>query len=1373
MARPIEQIFADLLREDFIPAPRIAPARPNNTQDFATYLLTHSFGQQKVSQERITEREGAQSEEPGVLSKIFGFLGSGVRPTTGLVKGALEGEGFGGKLHDAAEGALAGLGSILPAAADVAELGIPFQPNISEVGPLDDLKENADKKAPVSFSQILDENLGVNNKFAKYGGGFVLDVLGDPLTYATLGTSAVGKVGAAKRAEELAAKGFRNTEQVAKDAARAERLSQFNPELIEQPAPAPQFRMPTVGEAAVGRNSIPVAGREPARPFPQVRPQAEFDPEEIAERILANPDDHMEMLKARRSDNARRAADVRWGRDPDEMAALRDAPEVDASYGAAIADRLRQGKLAKQGKVSDGKGTVSAQAANKVIEDIQTGNLPRFKAVPEAQGAAARLAEDIANDFASKAKAKELSPDQQVKLYEQMKEATGRVNLPANLRPVHLAAKQAGKINADDYAEWISKQNLSPANKQILIRYNDSESMALGMLRAAERNLINRGIQPVYWNGQRIHLSEVLADTPRAQRDTVLAAFRDKGTQTVPVVEEAINKAAGRRALTVSDFLADAARFTTEAKKSVEEAYSAPVAARILDTLPKTSQQILKDAGLTKEETAAVTDLMRNIVNVDKLAPEKIFESIPEELMKAVQEGRISGQAAGKINRAIIKTLQSSHDELATSVTGNKAIDGFMLRTSTIFGRQAEMKRFSQDAFLYAEMNAGARATWLRNMVKDHTQEEIITAFKLAQEPALRTAGASPKVLALADKMDDYFSRMLSSTGFEDMVDLAGTPVARSMMGMMDVNKHLKALGSKFEFINSKNAKNLRGAPRDYSENGVGWMKSWELADPKKSGQDPVSFLYDLDVAIQRTVAEYSLYDEFAMRFGAREGDHWFDANIHKTSISHPRLAGVKFDPSVAMEFKRLMRDNEMGNWRPNSKPVQFYSKGLRVWKTSVTIYFPSHHVRNLVGDLWLMWGAGHNDPRSFIKAIRVLHSQKSKYMSALKDPTLDALSGVIDKDAIRWASTKTSDVILKKKGVTLTAEDVYHAAFERGLLLNANRAEDIFGETPLGNLVNSTPENAVIQRLAQPFGGRVHHAAASIAEHREHFVRLSHFIASVNKQMRKAKGNLNMQDIFDNAAHEVRKWHPDGTDLTRFEQKLRYVIPFYSWTRKSVPLMLQVLAQRPAKVLYYPRAQQALAGITGTQNQGETNLLDPFPNSQLFPDWIRASGIGPLGDPESDNPASKFFGNLGAYELGPFGDKQGLTIVNPSNPFQDNTSQLLGMGGAKDILSGISNTLTPGAKIPIDVFSNTTFSGAPISQDEGGEGYVSYIADQIPQLGALQRISGIGRNDRPEEKNTNQQNIINILTALGIRGTGPYRTSAEFEARDRARNAN
>jgi hypothetical protein len=160
----------------------------------------------------------------------------------------------------------------------------------------------------------------------------------------------------------------------------------------------------------------------------------------------------------------------------------------------------------------------------------------------------------------------------------------------------------------------------------------------------------------------------------------------------------------------------------------------------------------------------------------------------------------------------------------------------------------------------------------------------------------------------------------------------------------------------------------------------------------------------------------------------------------------------------------------------------------------------------------------------------------------------------------------------------------------------------------------------------------------------------------------------------------------------------------------------------------------------------------DPFPTDQMFPEWIRSKGIGPVLDaPGEQGGMAGFLSGLARQE------PSGYAMLNPSVPFNDS------IGEMSDPMGYLKSSLTPVASVPLSLYSGKDPLGIPLEHSKAGplEGTPAYALQQaVPPLATGARISG---GTRPEESFSPEQ-LIRWLTAAGLIGTGPYQKSAKFE---------
>lgn len=892
---------------------------------------------------------------------------------------------------------------------------------------------------------------------------------------------------------------------------------------------------------------------------------------------------------------------------------------------------------------------------------------------------------------------------------------------------------------------------------------------ALKMLREAEDYLIKtHNLKPTYWDGTGLRLSSVIAELePKVMvgphMNHILDAWRtqDLSKITDPVAHKAFVDAMARRHLEMGAVAKGIMEGFTKMDEAVRNAvpHYKYIQWKRGQAVPNTKIQAAA-AGATTKEATAVENIAKNSTTEQGALTEggRLLDNATE---KEVADSLAGGtKLIDKMRESSVRVLGGTR-AIDKDVFAETAADSIAKNIFTWYG-MGDMFKTALTHSQALEFWAKQRRAWFANMKGNATSHQQSAAWYEAGNrfKEIKAEVSDPVVLDLSNKIKDYMENLLGAKSLFNEIKVPGGDIAsRSGIVMDDLNRHLKATGAFFQFEKGKG--------------GKPWTESWIHADPTVMKQDPASFLYDLDLATHRLLTEYSVIDEFATRFGRVA-----DAE-HTARVNHHRITGdLYFKPQQAKEFENLMKFMREGAWHPESPFGKMYVKALRMWKAGVTIYSPSHHIRNIIGDSWLMWMAGHNNPEHFVHSRKILSAQRTRYKDALKDPELEKLQALMNPREASFARAQGSDIILKKHGANVTSDELYGEMIRRGTLPDAMRAEDVFGDHRLFSTLPGQELSGIKKRINEPLGGQAHKRVTKFSEYREHFVRTAHFSAAVEKRitkevaakLKKAGNDMDkrseiLKKVYDDANAEVRKWHPDGRDMTQWEQKYaRNIVPFYSWQRKAIPLIIEGMLTRPSKVTMYPRATFAAQGALGIEAPGPS---DPFPEDQLFPDWMRAGGIGPIGDPESDNAISRFFGNMGRNISDVTGATEGYTVINPGNPFNDTISQLGGMGNdpVESTRKGVGGMLTPAFNIPKEFISDTKFTGKKISKDAGGDGRWPWAAEQIPIASLFQRILELGEEDNEGvDPGPNKEALLNILTGMGIKGSGQYTTSAEFD---------
>jgi hypothetical protein len=867
---------------------------------------------------------------------------------------------------------------------------------------------------------------------------------------------------------------------------------------------------------------------------------------------------------------------------------------------------------------------------------------------------------------------------------------------------------------------------------------------AYRMLKPAEDYLASIGKPPVYYDGTHMRLSDVIDELGGPTKikgelfTQLMKAWKTKDPSKIdnPEIRAAIEKLRALDAVRSAQWVNKAVTDTVKAVNVAEQVLSpARMKAFQESQISQVAKQLENSGAVSPAGLVSYKTLAANAFRAQLSGPQRATQRAG----KSIQAYTVPGQSGVKwasIQRGQTAAIGDVIGESAAAIGQSaqkqgKWMEWFGTRFQTFYGQ----KDFRPDTLLRittAINSAALRNNMWQDVATRFPKEDITESFRLAQG-GVPLPNTPPELIELSQRFQKSLESLFSSSGLSEKAQQASTVALRSGMLMQDLNKQLSLLGSDIVFTNSKKVLNKNhqltpGASKFVSyAKGSDWLKSWENMDVP----NPVEFMMRVEQAVEQLMHQYTWMDEVAAHFGSPVRTSVFSGTVNAN-----RLKGVYFDPRISSQLQRAL-DTWSQAYNPKSQFIKNYDQVLRSWKTLITIPLPSHHVRNLIGDVYLSVLAGVNNQMVYKTAVETVMSQRHRY-KPLKEGGLNdfmarqqQLESLVGQNAVQKSisgltTSESKKAFTTRGGLDVSYATLYTIAHNNGLLTTARAIEEIVGD-PLISW--------------KPFDGKVANTLYGISEVREHVVRLAHLADA----MKKSKGK-DLAEIGREAAKEVRRWHPDGLDLTKFEREtMRRIIPFYSWTRKAIPLVLESLVTRPGKVMLYPKAMHSAQVAMGVDSQSAGN---PFPGDQLFPDWIRSKGIGPMfGSGENDN-----------YQ-----------IVNPSNPTLDLISQFGGAasGDWQSTLRGIAGMATPALKIPFEVTSGYNSQGIPIDYDTS-----RYLTEQIPIAAPISRVTNydfMGQTERGKEQGSpNVPGLLNLLFALGLVDTGNYIQTSRFEERER-----
>ena len=269
-------------------------------------------------------------------------------------------------------------------------------------------------------------------------------------------------------------------------------------------------------------------------------------------------------------------------------------------------------------------------------------------------------------------------------------------------------------------------------------------------------------------------------------------------------------------------------------------------------------------------------------------------------------------------------------------------------------------------------------------------------------------------------------------------------------------------------------------------------------------------------------------------KFAVEEG-------VEGVEVSIPELAGLKFEPGVAKQldtYYKAMQPDEI------RKMFKIFDNVQNWWKGQALVS-PAYHLRNSMGNLWNLFLMGVKDPSEYVRAGKVALGK--------------------------------GDGIVTDLGKKYTPSEIMDLARRQGVIGKGQFAADIpktLKNEITGGSYNLFKQDNKLFRANQFIGGGV-----------EDNAKLTGFIHQLKK-------GLPPED----AAMEVKKFLFDYTDLTPFEQNvMKRALPFYTFTRKNIPLQLEQLVKQPGKYAGLERVVQAVEsfGMGDSKPANEKYLSD------------------------------------------------------------------------------------------------------------------------------------------------------------------------------------
>lgn len=885
--------------------------------------------------------------------------------------------------------------------------------------------------------------------------------------------------------------------------------------------------------------------------------------------------------------------------------------------------------------------------------------------------------------------------------------------------------------------------------KAMLSQIVTKHTRADGSLKDLPNNLVKGGrLNSKIWGGDE--LVEGLTDLVM------------RATPTLQKVVEVNTRALAKRGITEGIEMTDNQLNHLEEVFSTRQGYG-----DILEELADTSSRVQKlsaATGTTQMGTNIAGTMAKAAIPKADMAAAEAAVKISSK-MKATataSKGKTGTAVLDDAQRSVVNDAQRAHDAtvVETFVADlDKTMDfgqrilqmmgtSFLARFVPVFSREAGNVAIHRDLVRsenwIRDVLAGT-SNKLNNISARHPQERLVLAMQAVQSGS---KGADPAVVAAADELRDIAHQIFGGGSRNSLMDNRFFANGASIHHVnAAITKYFK--GSEKYLFNADDALQASKAngTNIMDEIAVQW-KNWPI-------DDPAAFLNTMYTILAKVNADQSIAQGFINLVSKtpKAGQQALSSKVPRAGYSRISNEGgesvlarympndVWYEDGILRQLgvvDTIMRSSLKLDGQLGKLVKDVYKPALDMWKYGMTLPNPTHHIRNGISDAsltYLVLGT-KNSKDMYKKALKVM-GQRNSYSEW---DAIAALQGAKIKPAAN------GEIALQGKLGELTYDQVYAEFASRGNLPKFRTLENFEDEASDTGALNKIWNKVTKSRPAQVVGG--------VSEARDHYFRLAHGIQFIEQNISSGKF-ASMEDMMVAASDQVRKWHPDGSDLTVAEQGFRLVIPFYSWQRKAIPLIIESLLTQPARVASFPKASFNLSVAMGVNPD---SLAEPFPEDQMFPSYMTNKLQGPQfqidGKYYAINPGFASNDVLNEY-LGDEAFRSVLGSVSPiiRAPFELAAGGQVGTGARINDVSDYIDGQIPGVG-HLSRFTGNSFTGSLVSMMQGQGVDPQY---QIAQ-GNKDPIAGPGLA------------VTNWLTGLGIQGMSQKNqiNYAEIEKRNR-----
>lgn len=576
---------------------------------------------------------------------------------------------------------------------------------------------------------------------------------------------------------------------------------------------------------------------------------------------------------------------------------------------------------------------------------------------------------------------------------------------------------------------------------------------------------------------------------------------------------------------------------------------------------------------------------------------------------------RTLAQAGKTITRPDFTSLQELGDFVTEAVHGYVKGDFSIADLTDLFGVKGTPGRET----LRRGLEKIAKSQTLFDRIRNQTSARLLNA---EQKTLLKFGPRYQHFQDLLDRVPDYVPHIMSPETIEQ-ITRTPTAMARklfseehsSMLWRRFTEKGVRPLDlDEVQAILAKgHLASLGGKPLFQAESFIGRFRRLMKGEPQEIASffstDPRAIL-----ASRAQRASRAIGGETFTKAARSLGRLAKDAPENYVRSTHKGLSAYRFDPEIVSKLDEVYQ-TAFGSDDAVRGIVRQWDVLTNYWKVWTLGIFPAYHFRNVIGSAWNMHLGGMFSKDNFkeslgsmVEAGALQRRAQMSNVDMLKRMTWD-VAGIGEVDGTEMIQ------LLHKYGVI---DNGFYAVEAAGVFKGdptANLGDLPFFRGFMGK--NPLPTGEEIRRFGRRAIGREPTTGKPLPFFgqggRESLVGLEGAPTRLGVLVGRAVENqMKVAFFLHQIKHEAldplaamqktAKYLFDYKDITQAEQVIKKWIPFYTWTRKNIPLQLDALIYDPQKLARLPKLQEAFG-------MDESEL----PPEEDIPQWIREASPIPL----------------------------------------------------------------------------------------------------------------------------------------------------------------